>query len=117
MITRRAPARRWGSVLSLVRNTPVDSMTTSAPTSPQADAAGSLTAVVRIGRPPTTRRSPLTATSPRNRPRTKRVWFLVLPRTGVLDVAGAWEVLGHANDVLGRPAYQLEMVSPSAPTA
>jgi transcriptional regulator GlxA family with amidase domain len=50
-------------------------------------------------------------------PRTKRVWFLVLPRTGVLDVAGAWEVLGHANDVLGRPAYQLEMVGPSAPTA
>ena len=28
--------------------------------------------------------------------------------TGVLDIAGPWEVLGHANDVLGRPAYELE---------
>ena len=35
---------------------------------------------------------------------TKRVWFLVVPGTGVLDIAGPWEVLGHANDVLGRPA-------------
>jgi transcriptional regulator GlxA family with amidase domain len=47
----------------------------------------------------------------------KRVWFLVLPGTGVLDIAGPWEVLGHANDVLGRVAYQLEMVGPGGPTA
>jgi transcriptional regulator GlxA family with amidase domain len=47
----------------------------------------------------------------------KRVWFLVLPRTGVLDVAGAWEVLGHANDILGRAAYELELVGPRAPAA
>jgi transcriptional regulator GlxA family with amidase domain len=45
----------------------------------------------------------------------KRVWFLVVPRTGVLDIAGPWEVLGHANDVLGRTAYALEVVGPSAP--
>jgi transcriptional regulator GlxA family with amidase domain len=45
------------------------------------------------------------------------VWFLVVPRTGVLDVAGPWEVLGHANDVLGRVAYALEAVGPSAPAA
>jgi len=46
---------------------------------------------------------------------TKRVWFLVAPGTGVLDIAGPWEVLGHANDVLGRPAYQLEALGPRAP--
>ena len=47
--------------------------------------------------------------------RSKRVWFIVVPGTGVLDIAGPWEVLGHANDVLGRPAYQLEAVGPRAP--
>jgi transcriptional regulator GlxA family with amidase domain len=46
---------------------------------------------------------------------TKRVWFLVVPRTGLLDIAGPWEVLGHANDVLGRPAYQLALYGPRAP--
>ena len=45
----------------------------------------------------------------------KRVWFLVAPATGVLNVAGPWEVLGHANDVLGRAAYRLELVGPRAP--
>ena len=44
-----------------------------------------------------------------------RVWFLVVPRTGLLNLAGPWEVLGHANDVLGRPAYQMEAVGPRAP--
>jgi len=47
---------------------------------------------------------------------TKRVWFLVVPRTGLLDIAGPWEVLGHANDVLGRPAYQLALYGPRAPS-
>ena len=42
MMTRLAPARRWASVFSLVRKIPVDSITTSTPTSPQADAAGIL---------------------------------------------------------------------------
>jgi len=50
-------------------------------------------------------------------PLPKRVWFLVLPQTGILDVAGPWEVFGHANDVLGREAYQLEAVGPRAPVA
>jgi transcriptional regulator GlxA family with amidase domain len=45
----------------------------------------------------------------------KRVWFLVAPGTGVLNIAGPWEVLGHANDVLGRAAYELELVGPRAP--
>ena len=47
--------------------------------------------------------------------RAKRVWFLVCPGTGVLDIAGPWEVLGHANDVLDRPAYELALVGPRAP--
>ena len=47
----------------------------------------------------------------------KRVWFLVAPRTGILDLAGPWEVLGHANEILGRAAYELTAVGPSAPAA
>lgn len=46
---------------------------------------------------------------------TKRVWFLVVPRTSMINLAGPWEVLGHANDLLGREAYQLEAYGPSAP--
>jgi transcriptional regulator GlxA family with amidase domain len=46
---------------------------------------------------------------------TKTVWFLVVPGTGILNVAGPWEVLGHANDVLGRQAYALELRGPRAP--
>jgi transcriptional regulator GlxA family with amidase domain len=45
----------------------------------------------------------------------KRVWFLVLPRTGLLNISGPWEVLGHANEVLGRSAYDLALVGPRAP--
>jgi transcriptional regulator GlxA family with amidase domain len=47
----------------------------------------------------------------------RRVWFLVLPRTGALNVAGPWEVFGHTNDVLGRVAYQMEAFGPVAPAA
>jgi transcriptional regulator GlxA family with amidase domain len=49
--------------------------------------------------------------------RAKKIWFLVLPRTGFLNVAGPWDVLGHTNDVLGRAAYELEAFGPSAPAA
>ena len=41
--------------------------------------------------------------------------FCVLPRTGLLNIAGPWEVMGHANDILGRPAYELAAVGPRAP--
>src|SRR6478736_4708739 len=64
MMTRRAPARRCPSHLSAVRKTPVDSITTSTPTSPQADAAGSFTALVRTGRPSSSRKLSFTATEP-----------------------------------------------------
>jgi transcriptional regulator GlxA family with amidase domain len=45
----------------------------------------------------------------------QRVWFIVVPRTGIINLAGPWEVLGHANEVLGRTAYALEALSPTAP--
>ena len=48
-------------------------------------------------------------------PATKSVWFLVVPRTSMINVAGPWEVLGHANDLLGREAYSLRAFGPSAP--
>ena len=46
----------------------------------------------------------------------RQVWFLVAPRTGLLNIAGPWEVLGHANEVLGRDAYQIQLVGPRSPT-
>lgn len=45
----------------------------------------------------------------------KRVWFLAARGTGLLNIGGPWEVLGHANDVLGRTAYELTLLGPSAP--
>lgn len=49
-------------------------------------------------------------------PRAARlVWFLVPPRTSMINLAGPWEVLGHANDLLGREAYRLEAYGPTAP--
>jgi transcriptional regulator GlxA family with amidase domain len=45
----------------------------------------------------------------------KRVWFLVPPHTGLLNLGGPWEVLGHANELLGQRAYETELVGPSAP--
>lgn len=48
---------------------------------------------------------------------TRSVWVLVSARTGLLNVAGPWEVLGHANDVLGRQAYQLQAVGVSGAEA
>jgi transcriptional regulator GlxA family with amidase domain len=47
----------------------------------------------------------------------RKIWFLVLPRTGLLNIAGPWEVFGHTNEILGRVAYQLEAVGPGAPAS
>jgi transcriptional regulator GlxA family with amidase domain len=47
--------------------------------------------------------------------RTKRVWFLVAPGTGLLNLAGPWDVLGHTNDILGRAAYELELLGTQGP--
>jgi len=46
----------------------------------------------------------------------KTVWFLVVPRTGLLNIAGPWEVFNHANDVLGGAAYQTGLYGPQAGT-
>jgi len=45
----------------------------------------------------------------------KRVWFFVVPGSDLLDITGPWEVLRHANDVLRRTAYEIELVGPSGP--
>ncbi|MFT3829007.1 MAG: helix-turn-helix domain-containing protein [Opitutaceae bacterium] len=45
------------------------------------------------------------------------IWFLVVPRTSMINLAGPWEVLGHANDLRGREAYRLQVFGPSAPVA
>lgn len=47
----------------------------------------------------------------------KNTWFLVVPRTSMINVAGPWEVLGHANDLLGRETYRLQVFGPSAPVS
>jgi transcriptional regulator GlxA family with amidase domain len=47
----------------------------------------------------------------------KEIWFLIPPRTGLISLAGPWEVLAHANEVMGRVAYQLLAMGPSAPVA
>jgi transcriptional regulator GlxA family with amidase domain len=46
---------------------------------------------------------------------TKRVWILVVPGTGLLNIAGPTDVFGIANQVLHRNAYELELLGPSAP--
>lgn len=46
----------------------------------------------------------------------RRVWFLVVPRTSLTNLAGPWEVFGHANDLLGREAYRLQLFGPTTPT-
>ena len=39
------------------------------------------------------------------------VWMFTFPRAELLDLAGPWAVLGHANDVAGRRAYEPIVVS------
>ena len=43
----------------------------------------------------------------------RRAWFLMVPRTGLLNISGPWDVLGHANEVLGHVAYELELIGPN----
>src|SRR5205809_7193777 len=45
----------------------------------------------------------------------KRVWFFFTPGAELLDLSGPWEVLRHANDVLGRTAYEVELLGPGGP--
>ncbi|WP_437580680.1 GlxA family transcriptional regulator [Sorangium sp. So ce887] len=41
----------------------------------------------------------------------RSVWFFVFPDSELLDLTGPWEVLGHANEVLGWRAYALDLVT------
>lgn len=43
------------------------------------------------------------------------IWFLIVPRTSMINVAGPWEVLGHANDLLGREVYRLSAFGVKSP--
>jgi len=47
---------------------------------------------------------------------TSSLWILVAPGSGLLNLAGAWEVFSHANDVLGRRAYDLRVFGPVGPS-
>lgn len=42
----------------------------------------------------------------------RRVWMFVFPGSELLDLSGPWQVLGHANDIIGRQAYAVELVTP-----
>jgi transcriptional regulator GlxA family with amidase domain len=44
--------------------------------------------------------------------RCRLVWMVAFPGSELLDIAGPWEVLSHANDVLGASVYRLMLVSP-----
>jgi len=40
------------------------------------------------------------------------VWCCVFPNSELLDLAGPWEVLAHANELLRAPGYVLRLVTP-----
>jgi transcriptional regulator GlxA family with amidase domain len=42
----------------------------------------------------------------------RRVWMFAFPGSELLDLSGPWQVLGHTNDILGRCAYAVELVTP-----
>lgn len=48
--------------------------------------------------------------------KTRRVWFLALPRISMTNIGGPWEVFGHANDLLGYEAYRMQVFGPTAPS-
>lgn len=48
---------------------------------------------------------------------TKRVWVAVVPGTGLINIAGPTDVFGITNQVVGRNAYQVELVGPTAPVS
>ena len=43
------------------------------------------------------------------------MWFFVAPDAELLDIAGPWEVLRNANDILGRTGYEVELFGPGGP--
>jgi transcriptional regulator GlxA family with amidase domain len=45
----------------------------------------------------------------------KEVWFLIPPRSGLISLAGPWEVLAHTNEIVGRQVYRPVAMGPSAP--
>lgn len=49
-------------------------------------------------------------------PDRRKVWILVGPGTGLMNLCGVWEVLSHANDVMGRQAYECGIYGPIVPS-
>jgi transcriptional regulator GlxA family with amidase domain len=45
----------------------------------------------------------------------KEVWFLIPPRSGLISLAGPWEVLAHTNEIVGREVYRPVAMGPTAP--
>ena len=68
MSTFLAPASRCLAAFSRSVNSPVDSITTSAPSSDHGRSAGSRSARTRISLPSTEKPAPVASTSPGNRP-------------------------------------------------
>ncbi len=68
MTTFLAPASRCLEAFSRSVNSPVDSITTSAPSSPQGSAAGSRSASTRISLPSTEKPESVASTVPGNGP-------------------------------------------------
>jgi transcriptional regulator GlxA family with amidase domain len=48
-------------------------------------------------------------------PKKKRVWILVAPGTGLMNLCAAWEVFSHANDVSEHAAYDFGVFGPLGP--
>jgi len=46
-------------------------------------------------------------------PQTSQVWFVVFPKSELLDLVGPWAVLGYANEVMQCEAYSPQLVSMS----
>lgn len=44
-----------------------------------------------------------------------KVWILAAPGAGLMNLCGSWEVFSHANDVLGRAAYEFGVFGPFGP--
>lgn len=58
------------------------------------------------------RSAPYTA-SIESMPHTSQVWFVVFPKSELLDLVGPWAVLGYANEVMQCEAYSPQLVSVS----
>lgn len=108
--TRVAPASRWADALSRLVDLPVDSMTTSTPSSFQGRAFGSDSPSIGIRWVPTTMEPPPTRTTSGKRPCKEGVHQVILPYArriclgpaGYVDGLGSLERVVPVTEVVGR---------------